>query len=36
MLEAGETRAYELELGALDGIEEIEAFAGRVGRAAGG
>jgi hypothetical protein len=29
-LEPGETRAYELELGALDGGPEIEAFAQRV------
>ena len=29
-LEAGETREYELELGALDGAGEIEAFAARV------
>jgi Domain of unknown function (DUF4432) len=29
-LEAGEKRAYELELGALEGPEEIEAFASRV------
>jgi hypothetical protein len=29
-LEAGEKRAYELELGALDGPEEIKAFASRV------
>lgn len=29
-LEAGETRAYELELGALDGAAAIDAFAARV------
>lgn len=30
ILEPGEARAYDLELGALDGAEEIEAFAARV------
>ena len=33
MLGAGETRAYDLELGALDGAAEIAAFAARVQRA---
>ena len=32
-LAAGETRNYELELGALDGKDEIDAFAERVRRA---
>jgi hypothetical protein len=32
-LAAGETRSYDLELGALDGDEAIEAFAARVARA---
>ncbi len=32
-LAAGETRNYELELGALDGNDEIDAFAERVRRA---
>lgn len=31
-LEAGETRHYDLEIGALDGVAMIDAFAGRVGR----
>ena len=30
-LDPGETRVYDLELGALDGAAEIEAFAARVG-----
>ncbi len=30
-LEPGETRTYDLELGALDGVAEIEAFATHVG-----
>ncbi len=34
-LDPGETRAYDLELGALDGGEAIDAFAARVGRVAG-
>lgn len=34
-LEAGESRSYDLELGALDGVAEIEAFAGRVERVIG-
>jgi hypothetical protein len=29
-LQAGESRSYELELGALAGETELEAFAGRV------
>jgi hypothetical protein len=29
-LDPGERRIYDLELGALDGAEEIEAFARRV------
>ena len=29
-LEAGESRSYELELGALVGAAELDAFAGRV------
>jgi hypothetical protein len=32
-LAAGETREYDLEVGALDGAAEIDAFAERVGRA---
>jgi hypothetical protein len=32
-LDPGEKRVYELELGALDGAEDIEAFASRVERA---
>ncbi len=35
VLEAGETREYDLELGALDGPQEIQAFAERVERAKG-
>jgi len=31
----GETRAYDLELGALDGVDEIERFAARVADARG-
>ncbi len=34
-LAAGESRAYDLELGALDGAREIDGFAERVRRAAG-
>ncbi len=32
-LDAGETRTYDLELGALDGAEAIDAFAARVAQA---
>jgi hypothetical protein len=32
-LSAGETRVYDLELGALDGVDAIDAFAERVDRA---
>lgn len=35
-LEAGESRRYDLELGALDGAAEIDAFAARCERAVGG
>ncbi|MGL6280417.1 MAG: DUF4432 family protein, partial [Gaiella sp.] len=34
-LGAGESRSYDLELGALDGTEEIAAFAARVAAAGG-
>jgi Domain of unknown function (DUF4432) len=34
-LAAGESRTYELELGALDGLEEIERFAARTEHASG-
>jgi hypothetical protein len=30
VLQPGEARAYDLELGALDGIDAIDAFAARV------
>lgn len=36
VLEAGETREYDLELGAVDGVAEINAFAARVEAARGG
>jgi hypothetical protein len=35
-LAPGESRAYDLELGALDGMPEIEGFAARVAAALGG
>jgi hypothetical protein len=35
-LAPGEVRAYDLELGALDGVDEIEGFAARVAAAVGG
>ena len=35
VLRAGESRSYDLELGALDGTAEIETFAARVDAAAG-
>jgi hypothetical protein len=31
-LEAGESRRYDLEIGALDGPAAIDAFSARVGR----
>ena len=34
-LAAGESRSYDLELGALDGADEIDRFADRVTRAGG-
>jgi hypothetical protein len=34
-LEPGETRQYDLEIGAIDGSSAIDAFADRVGRIAG-
>jgi hypothetical protein len=35
-LDPGETRSYDLELGALAGADEIGAFAARVARIAAG
>ena len=35
-LDPGESRSYDLELGGLDGNDEIDAFSARVGRIVGG